>query len=37
MGLRLKKVTHAIERDREENRRRREEFLERLQTIPPRS
>ena len=30
-----KKPLHAIERDREENRRRREEFLERLQTIPP--
>ena len=30
-----KKSLHAIERDREENRRRREEFLERLQTIPP--
>jgi len=30
-----KKSLHAIKRDREENRRRREEFLERLQTIPP--
>ena len=30
-----KKSLHAIERDREENRKRREEFLERLQTIPP--
>jgi len=30
-----KKSLHAIERDREENRKRREEFLQRLQTIPP--
>ena len=30
-----KKSLHAVERDREENRKRREEFLERLQTIPP--
>jgi transposase len=30
-----KKSLHAIERDSEENRKRREEFLERLQTIPP--
>jgi transposase len=30
-----KKSLHAIERDREESRKRREEFLERLQTIPP--
>lgn len=30
-----KKSIHAIERDREENRKRREEFLQRLQTIPP--
>src|ERR1035438_8808729 len=30
-----KKSLHAIERDSEENRKRREEFLQRLQTIPP--
>ena len=30
-----KKSLHAIERDREENRKRREEFLQRLQTIQP--
>ena len=30
-----KKSLHAIERDREENRKRREEFLQRLQTVPP--
>ena len=37
MGLRLKKVTpHASERDRgKKNRRRREEFVERLRAIPP--
>jgi transposase len=30
-----KKSLYAVERDREENRKRREEFLQRLQTIPP--
>ena len=30
-----KKSLHAVERDSEENRKRREEFLQRLQTIPP--
>ena len=30
-----KKSLHAIERDSEENRKRREEFLQRLQIIPP--
>jgi len=30
-----KKPLHAIERDREENRKRRKGFLQRLQTIPP--